>query len=93
MPKPKRTTFPGNKVIATVKSVKSNCSWGHEAGDTFNVNCHDNDGLCGYFYHDIFPKIMALQYGGGNPWGDPDVMTVECSDRANLVTLELRREK
>ncbi|MBI4283302.1 MAG: TIGR04076 family protein [Chloroflexi bacterium] len=93
MAKPKRTTFPGHKVIATVKSVKGSCSWGHEAGDTFSVNCHDNAGLCGYFYHDIFPRIMALQYGGGNPWGNPDVMTLECSDRTNLVTLELRREK
>ncbi len=93
MAKPKRTTFPGNKVIATVKSVKGNCSWGHEAGDTFSINCHDTAGLCGFFYHDIFPRIMALQYGGSNPWGNPDVMTFECSDRTNLVTLELRREK
>ena len=41
MAKPKRTTFPGHKVIATVKSVKGNCSWGHEAGDTFSINIHD----------------------------------------------------
>ena len=36
-----------------------------------------------------------LQFGGGFPkeWGDPDVVTVECMDRANLVTLEPRREK
>lgn len=95
MAKPKRTTFPGYKVIATVKSVKGACSWGHEVGDTFNINCHDTAGLCGFFYHDIFPKIAMLQFGGGYPpeWGDPDAMTVECMDRTNLVTLELRREK
>ena len=93
MAKPKRATFPGHKVIATVKSVKGNCSWGHEAGDSFSINCHDTAGLCGYFYHDIFPRIMALQYGGSSPWGEKDVMVLECSDRKNLVTLELRREK
>ncbi len=93
MAKPKRATFPGNKVVATVKSVKGNCSWGHEAGDTFEISCHDTAGLCGFFYHDIYPYIAMLQFGGGFPatWGNPDVMTVECMDRTNLVTLELRR--
>ncbi len=95
MAKPRRTTFPGYKVKATVKSVKGDCSWGHEAGDTFYINCHDAAGLCGFFYHDIFPYIAMLQFGGGFPkeWGDPDVVNVECMDRSNLVTLELRREK
>jgi uncharacterized repeat protein (TIGR04076 family) len=93
MAKPKRATVLGNKVIATVKSVKGNCSWGHEAGDTFSINCHDTAGLCGFFYHDIFPYIAMLQFGGGFPkaWGDPNVVKVECMDRTNLVTLELRR--
>ena len=95
MAKPKRTTFPGYKVVATVKSVKGDCSWGHEAGDTFSINCHDTAGLCGFFYHDIYPYIAMLQFGGGYPpeWGSPDVVTVECMDRTNLVTLELRRQK
>lgn len=95
MAKSKRTTFPGHKVVATVKSVKGNCSWGHEAGDTFSISCHDTAGLCGFFYHDIYPYIAMLQFGGGFPkeWGNPDVVTVECMDRANLVTLELRRVK
>ncbi len=93
MAKPKRTTFPGHKLIATVKSVKGDCSWGHEAGDTFDIDCHDNAGLCGFFYHDIFPYIAMLQFGGGFPeeWGNPNVVDVQCPDRANLVTLELRR--
>ncbi len=93
MAKTKRTTFPGNKIVATVKSVKGNCSWGHEAGDTFEISCHDTAGLCGFFYHDIFPTITMLQFGGGFPWGDPDVMTLECLDRKNVVTLELCRVK
>jgi len=37
MAKAKRTTFPGHKVTATVVSVKGECSWGHEAGDTFSL--------------------------------------------------------
>ena len=65
MAKPKRTTFPGHKVTATVKSVKGKCSWGHEAGDTFSINCQDTAGVCGLFYHDIFPYIAMLQFGGG----------------------------
>ena len=95
MAKPKRTAIPGHKVIATVKSVKGSCSWGHEVGDTFSISCHDTAGLCGFFYHDAYPYIAMLQFGGGFPkeWGNPDVLTVECMDRANCVKLELRREQ
>ena len=87
--------MPGNKITATIKSVKGNCSWGHEAGDTFIIDCHDTAGVCGFFYHDIFPQLSMLQFGGGYPeeWGNPDVINVECMDRANAVTMELRREK
>jgi uncharacterized repeat protein (TIGR04076 family) len=95
MAKPKRTIFPGNEVVATVKSVKGNCSWGHETGDTFRINCHDTAGLCGFFYHDIFPYLAMLQFGGGFPkeWGNQDVVTMECMDRTNSVILELRKKK
>jgi len=94
MAKPKIKS-PGYKIAATVKSVKGDCSWGHEAGDTFNISCHDTAGLCGFFYHDIFPYLCMLQFGGGYPkeWGDTEVLIMECMDRTNLVTLELRRVK
>ncbi len=83
----------GYKVIGTVKSMKGTCGWGHKVGDRIELSGHNTGGLCGFFYHDIFPDIIMLQFGGQYPWGDPDVMTVECRDRRNLVTLELRREK
>lgn len=93
MAKAKRINIPGDKIIATVKSVKGNCSWGHEIGDMFTVDCHDTAGLCGFLYHDIFPYITMLQFSGGFPkeWGDPNVVTIECMDKTNRVTLELRR--
>jgi len=33
-----------------------------------------------------------LQFGGGFPaeWGDPDVVSLDCMDKTNLVTIELR---
>lgn len=53
---------------------------------------HHTSGLCGSFYHDCFPAVSVLEYGGTYPWAaDPDVITKECPDRVNLVTLELRR--
>lgn len=84
---------PGHKVEAEVLSVKGNCSWGHKPGDKFMISCHDTAGLCGFFYHDIFPQIAMLQFGGGYPreWGNPDIIVAECMDRANLVKLQLRR--
>ncbi|MBN1662550.1 MAG: TIGR04076 family protein [Deltaproteobacteria bacterium] len=95
MAKPKTETQTGYKIIATVKSVKGNCSWGHEEGDSFEISCHNTAGLCGFFYHDIYPQLMMLQFGGSFPatWGNQDVVNVECMDKYNLVKMELKRVK
>jgi uncharacterized repeat protein (TIGR04076 family) len=84
----------GRRVVATIKAVKGNCSWGHKVGDTFEISAHDTAGVCGFFYHDLFPYIMMLQFGGGFPetWGGPDKVQLECMDRWNAVKIELRRE-
>ncbi len=84
----------GYKIIATIKDVKGNCNHGHKVGDTMEIDGHDTAGLCGFFYHDIFPKIMILQFGGGYPatWVEnPDIMEAECPDRTNAVKIELKR--
>jgi len=85
----------GHRVTGTVKSVKGNCSMGHKPGDKFELSCHSPGNICGFLYHDIFPYIMMLQFGGGFPenWGDPDVVTVDCMDRENQLTIELRRTR
>lgn len=85
----------GVKVEGEILAVKGNCSWGHKVGDTFDLSGHNTAGLCGFFYHDIFPYIIMLQFGGGFPkeWGNPDVVELECMDRTNLVKIKLRRTK
>jgi len=84
----------GHRVVATIKAVKGTCSWGHQVGDTCEVSAHDTAGLCGFLYHDIFPYVVMLQFGGGFPetWGGPDKVELECMDRWNAVKIELRRE-
>ena len=82
----------GFKIIGTIKDVKGTCNHGHKVGETMEIDGHDTAGLCGFFYHRIFPNIMILQFGGSYPWGeDPDVMSLECPDSANAVTIELKR--
>jgi len=83
----------GHKIIGTIKSVKGQCSAGHKVGDRIELSGHDTGGLCGFFYHDIFPTIIMLQFGGQYPWGDPDKVELECMDRHNAVTIELQRER
>ena len=85
----------GYRVVGTVTAVKGNCSWGHKVGDKIELSAHNPGGLCGSFYHGIFPYIIMLQFGGGFPkeWGDPNVVALECMDRVNAVRIELRREK
>lgn len=83
----------GYRVIGTIKEVKGNCSAGHKVGDQLELSGHKTAGLCGFFYHDIYPYLIMLQFGGSFPkeWGDPEVVNLECMDRYNAVKIELRR--
>lgn len=81
----------GQKVTATVSSVKGKCSAGHQVGETFEISCHDPGGLCGFFYHDIFPSLQTFQFGGNLPWWQGDTVEMLCPDGLNLVKLTLER--
>lgn len=86
----------GFKVIGSIKNVKGICSAGHKKGDKIELSGLSSGGLCGFFYHDIFPYIMMLQFGGSFPTdgnGDPDIVELECVDKINAVTIELKRIK
>jgi uncharacterized repeat protein (TIGR04076 family) len=83
----------GYRVIGTIKEVKGHCNAGHTIGDQVELSGYTTGGVCGFLYHDIFPYVIMLQFGGGFPveWGDPDVINLECMDKINAVTIELRR--
>ncbi len=83
----------GNKITATITGVKGNCSAGHQAGETFEISCHNTGGLCGWFYHDAFPSLSTLQIGGRLPWWLGDTIQLQCPDSHNLVTMELESVK
>ena len=83
----------GQKVIATVIEAKGYCNAGHKMGETFEISCHNPAGLCGFFFHDIFPSLQTFQFGGNLPWWSGDVIEVRCPDPHNLVTLKLERSK
>lgn len=83
----------GYKIVATVVGVKGHCSAGHREGDVFEISCHNPGGLCGFFYHDIFPSLQTFQFGGSLPWWEGDTIPLQCPDSYNLVTLKLERTK
>jgi uncharacterized repeat protein (TIGR04076 family) len=85
----------GYRVVGIVKAVKGFCHAGHKEGDRLELDVHSSGGLCGFLYHDVFPYLLMLQFGGGFPadWGDPDSIEIECIDKANMVTLELHRTR
>jgi len=83
----------GYKIIATIIGSEGTCSAGHEVGETFAISCHSPDGLCGWFYHDIFPSLQTFQFGGKLPWWEGDTIQVQCPDKFNLVTMKLERTK
>lgn len=77
---------------AEVLEVKGKCNAGHKKGDTLTIGCYDSGGLCGFFYHDIFPSLSVMQFGGKYPWSSQDELTLECPDRENAVTIRITRE-
>jgi uncharacterized repeat protein (TIGR04076 family) len=81
------------KITAVVTGLKGKCNKGHKIGDKIQLSTLDSGGLCGSFYHDIFPAITLLQYGGVFPWMQGDTIKMECPDRYNLLQIELCREK
>ena len=85
----------GHRVVGTIKSVKGHCNAGHKVGEQFALSGHNTAGLCGFFYHDVFPYIIMLQFGGGFPveWGGTESVELECMDRTNAVKIELKRIK
>jgi uncharacterized repeat protein (TIGR04076 family) len=85
----------GHRVVGHITQVKGSCSAGHKVGDQVELSGHDSGGLCGFLYYQAFPYIVMLQFGGGFPqeWGNPDVVEVDCLDKANQVTVELRRTR
>jgi uncharacterized repeat protein (TIGR04076 family) len=83
----------GYKIIGTITDVKGNCNAGHYVGETFEISYHNPAGLCGLFYHDIFPDLSTLQFGGNMPWWEGDTIEVHCPDLDNLVTMRLKRLK
>ena len=83
----------GYRVVATITGVKGKCNAGHQVGDTFEISCHNPGGLCGFFYHDIFPNLSTFQFGGNLPWWEGDTIELQCPDSYNLVTMKLERTK
>ena len=71
--------------------VKGKCNAGHKVGDRLKIGCWDTGGLCGFFYHDIFPSLSVMQFDGKYPWGSSDELILECPDRQNAVTIKIRK--
>jgi uncharacterized repeat protein (TIGR04076 family) len=83
----------GYKVVATVTDIKGKCNADHRVGESFEISIHNTGGLCGSFYHNIFPGLQTFQFGGSLPWWHGDAIQLQCPDSHNLVTIKLERFK
>ncbi len=81
------------KFVAEVTGQKGTCHAEHKLGQRFELSCYDAGGLCGFFYHDIFPYLSVMQFGGKYPWWDRDKIEVECPDRYNTVSIRIEKKK
>lgn len=71
---------------------KGPCHAGHQTGDKLALSCWETGGLCGFFYHDIFPALSMMQFGGQYPWADKDRVEVVCPDPGVRLKMEIRRK-
>ena len=82
------------EVKGIIISKKGRCVANHKVGEEFDfsgLRCPD---MCGSFYHNIFPTIMALKFGADIDWlKDKNVARAVCPDMKNPVVIELRRGK
>jgi len=79
------------KLIATVIDAKGQCDAGHKLGDTFELSIMKTSGLCGGFYHDMFPAISTYEFGGTYPWHEEGIFYAGCPDIKNQITLKVER--
>jgi uncharacterized repeat protein (TIGR04076 family) len=80
----------GLKFKATVTSVQGICRANHKVGQQFEFNTYDCGGLCGSFYHDLYPYLLGLQYGAEFPWwGDQKIVEIDCPDPYNRLIVRL----
>ena len=88
-----RDPMMGYKVVATVTGIKGKCNVDRRVGENFEISIHNAGGLCGSFYHNIFPSLQTFQFGGSMPWWQGDTIQLQCPDTHNLVTIKLERSK
>lgn len=81
------------QVIATVRSVKGECSFGHQPGDEVVFDGETVQGrICLSALYSFLPKVFAMGYGAQFPWlEDKDVAAHACPDAFNPVVFEIRR--
>jgi uncharacterized repeat protein (TIGR04076 family) len=81
-------------LVAEVVEAKGTCSAGHQKGDEIELDCMKPGGLCGYFYHQIFPSLQTLENGGKMPWWENgEEFMAACADPMNTVTLRIKKRK
>jgi uncharacterized repeat protein (TIGR04076 family) len=76
---------------AEVIEQRGHCAAGHKKGDILGLSCLRTGGICGSFYHDIFPALQTFEFGGRLPWWTGDELIVTCPDPGNPVTLRITR--
>ena len=81
------------RVIATITGIKGHCAAGHKTGESFEISGYNSGGLCGFFYHNIYPNLLTFEYGGQLPWWNKDAINLQCPDPHNLLTLKFERYK
>ncbi len=79
------------RLLAKVIEARGTCSAGHKKGDVIALDCLNPGGLCGHFYHQMYPDLQTLENGGKMPWWEGLEFTASCADPVNTITLKVTK--
>ncbi|RJQ09462.1 MAG: TIGR04076 family protein [Bacillota bacterium] len=78
--------------VVSVRGGPENCRCGHEVGDRYSFAYATPEGLCGEFYHHIYPVLHALRNEAPatnfRPYSSPDEVLLYCPSR--VVELRIK---
>jgi uncharacterized repeat protein (TIGR04076 family) len=81
-------------VRCEILDIENTCMWGHCAGDSFEVDPFNVNGMCGMMYWGAYAFICMLLRGAVPPWSSSDRAIVGvCPDPFNQLSYRLALEQ
>jgi len=81
------------RIYLEILGVERHCTYGHVAGQKFEVDPFNTGNICGFLYWPAHRFINLLLRDGSLPWeAEPHIIHGTCPDPYNVTTFRLTKE-